>query len=658
MDRYQERKEGESQGMNKKANKLLGKRELVFALSQGQGESFNPERFRRLVKTAAQYGATHIHVGYIPFQYGNWVLPDNIDPYASWCNCVPSIFRVCPPKALQRWVPMKEAQRCRRIIRAQLEIMRPYGLKGTTYSVEPMWLPEGVYREHPAWRGAQCELGRIALRPYFTPNIDHPEVLELYKSAMKEYVTLFPEIDEFDFMSNDSGAGISWTPNIYPGMNGPANCRRRDGGERIANWLKAMQDGAAEARRHIRVHVHASGFSPELLASTRAKLRDGLCINYVTHDNESWQVAGSGLSSQLWTSIYPAMNLSHPGHFLAGLQSVYRDPDERGGRASVSTSYVDLPLAEMLLDLYLENPGPGLMHRNRLLVKAAEQLTGSADSAESLMAVWDQVDKAQHAILQIRQKGFGLVVPFCCVSMRWLTRPLVPAPDKLTEAETAHYRRFVFSPGDQKDNPNFGYVLGKGVFSGESVMWMSRWCLQEAIDTLQGAQAGAMAIAAKAKDKERAAALRLYAARIGVLACMAATVQHTIMYQYALDIAVQPMFGPNPMDYDDNMILDHRSYSMRKIAREELDNVAELIRLIQSQRADVIQHATKPAEENVFMLGPNPVKDLKRKMEIMLDHWPDYERLYPTCKVWEFEPEPRDNIVSTRPTASRDSIPS
>ncbi len=79
--------------------------------------------------------------------------------------------------------------------------------------------------------------------------------------------------------------------------------------------------------------------------------------------------------------------------------------------------------------------------------------------------------------------------------------------------------------------------------------------------------------------------------------------------------------------------------------REELDNIAQLVDIIESCPEKVIEHADVPEEESVFMLGPDPVADLKRKMEIMWNHWHDYERLYPTCKVWDFEPEPRGNVV-------------
>lgn len=623
----------------------LGGRSLVFDLNQGQACRFEPDVFERLVTLAVKFGATHMHVGDIPYLHGQWVLEDNVDPYASWCNSAPAIFRVCPPKEIQEWVPTSEAERCRSLLRAQLDIMKPYGLKGTCYMPEPMWLPEGVYRAHPRWRGTQCELGRIALRPYFAPNIDEPEVLDLYRRAMQEYSTLFPEIDEFDFLANDSGSGVNWTSNIYPGLNGPVSTRLRDGGERIANWLKALKEGAAEGGADVRFSIHSAGFSPELKASTIAKLEPGLFMHGANSHDEQKRVAGSSMPSGLWSTFYPALNLGSPSSFVAGLQSVYSNPKDDSGRASIGMGATDMPLAEILLEEVIANPGRGILNRTEILLKSAEQMCGSDDLAEGLVQVWDKVDKAVHTIGQIRQKGFGLVLPFCGVSMRWITRPLVPEPEKLTPEETACYREFLFSPGDAKDDPSFGYVLGKGVFRGESVMWMARWCLQEAISTLKGTSVSLRSVIDGVSDKQKVASLRTYAARVAALGCLATNARNTIMYQYVLDTIGQPMFGPNAMDYDDNMILDHRSLGMRKIAREELDNTAALIDLIESNDEKVIEHANMPEEESVFMLGPDPVADLRRKMDIMLDHWQDYELLYPTCKVWDFEPEPRGNIV-------------
>ncbi len=87
------------------------------------------------------------------------------------------ILRFFPPKALQPWISLESARPLQEIVEAQVAILRRYGLKGTVSGVEPQWLPEAVYQAHPHWRGAQCELGRIAKQPYFAPSIDQPEVL-------------------------------------------------------------------------------------------------------------------------------------------------------------------------------------------------------------------------------------------------------------------------------------------------------------------------------------------------------------------------------------------------------------------------------------------------------------------------------------------------
>ena len=51
-----------------------------------------------------------------------------------------------------------------------------------------------------------------------------------------------------------------------------------------------------------------------------------------------------------------------------------------------------------------------------------------------------------------------------------------------------------------------------------------------------------------------------------------------------------------------------------------------------------IVHVGQPDEESVFMLGPHLVHDLRHKMNVMLDPWQEYETLFPSTKVWEFEP--------------------
>lgn len=629
-----------------KARALLGERKLLFSNTVGQSAREDRDGFKRLVEMAAEFGATHVHVGEIPFRYDNWVLPDNSDPYAAWCNHSPGLLRVCPPAELHEWVSADHAARIQELILWQLDQMKPYGLKGESYAVEPMWLPEEVYRAHPNWRGVQCELGRIALRPYFAPNIDDPEVLDLYRRAMREYATLFPEVDHYRFLSNDSGAGIAWTSNVYPGINGPTASRGRNGGARIAGWLEALREGAAEAGVEMRLNIHSSGFSPELNAAAQTACVSGTFVRGGNALGETYGGSGASLSGGLWSIPYPAVGVASVPAFVENLQRVFKASAESNGLAAISLSGEQEEVARWCLEAFLDDPEEGSVATARHIFQVAAKYCGSESGAETLISVWRAIDQAGVALRQVRQKGFGQVLAFCSVSMRWLTRPLVPEPENLTSDELRYVTPYIFSTDVERDLSSFSYVLGKGVFNGEAVTWMARWCLTEACGALQGAERQVRGLAQQAGISDEARArLELLAARIGVYACLVANARHVIMYQYALDTAGQPQYGPNPADYDDNMINDMRSFGMRKVARAELDNTYELIKLIEKGGGKVIEHALAAEEESVFMLDADIVGALRHKAAVMLDHWHDYERLYPTCKVWDFEPSSRGNIV-------------
>lgn len=627
------------------AKQLLNGRELVINIPQGQAVRFYPEQYDEIMAFGASCGATHVSVT-IPYEY-TWFLPDNTDPYACWCNNF-SVFRVFPPKPLQPWIPVAEAERLQGLLRAQLDIAGKHGItKAVTGGAEPLWLPEAVYQAHPTWRGAQVELGRIAARPYFAPAIDEPEVLQLYHDAMFELASKFPEFDSFDWLANDSGSGISWATNLYPGMNGPIRHRRNDGGARVVNWLKAMQDGAAKAGSEIRIHSWFHGMTPEFHASAVAKLRSGLFVRWTGVAGESLNGPGAGFPGGVWSTFYPVLGMGSGQGFIAGLQSIYNNPKGDGERCGLSLDIHTLPLARVLADSFFENPGTGMVHCLETTLLAAKRITGSDAGAETLASVWQSLGNVEAILQKVQQKGFGLIMPFCGVSMRWFTRPLVPEPERLTDAEKAHYRKHLLTKDTEAELANYCRILGKPVFHGEGAMWMARWSLNDVANRLAGLHERVQYLADAAPDKNGKDILTLFAARLGAASCLALTARNVIMYQYALDTARQPQFGPNPMDYDDNITYDQRALVMRKIAREEADNVIELIRIIESVKSLgwVLDHATKPEEESVFLLGPNLVGDLRRKYDIMMAHWHDYERLYPATKVYDFEPDPRGNIL-------------
>ncbi len=612
----------------------MPKRQLVFNLMAIR-ERFDAAEFRAFAEMAAEYGATHVNVGILPFTY-SWFLPDLSDPYPSWANWSMGLFRVFTPPALREWIPPEASQALQDVLQEKMAILRPLGLRATVSNgVEPCWLPEGVYRAHPHWRGAQCELGRIAGKPYFSPSIDEPEVLELYSWALEECGRLFPEIDDFQFLTNDSSAGISWAALLYPGTNGPAEHRRRGPGERVCGWLQAMVEGAARAGSEVRVNLNG-GLTVAEREAIRAKLTPGAYLSGTGADGSPFRNAGANLGAGYWTQAWPAVGLYHMSAFAEGLQPLFdpeRDPETLN--AEVSMDEYGVPLARVLLDSAREHPGRGLLARDRVLLDAGAKLVGEA-GAEGLVRVWEAVNSALHAVAQVRVRGASDILFGETVS-RWLVRPLVPRPLALTAEEKAHYEPFLFSVGTEEQNANLGYLCGKPVLHGDGVVWMARWACQEAIGTLQGA-ARQLEMLIEAAGEAATPEVKLYQARVQALACVVENVKLTFMYQHALNIADIPRFGPNAQDYDDNIQYDQRCLELRKIARADLDNTAALLRLLRAHPEPLLGIADTPEGETVFRFGPNLPDALERKMEIMLDHWHEYEQLYPTSKEWEYEP--------------------
>ncbi|MHB9024355.1 MAG: hypothetical protein ACYC7E_09295 [Armatimonadota bacterium] len=625
--------------VEQKSRTLHQRQKLIFSLMTIK-PYFEADRFRQFAEMAAGFGATHLNVGILPYKY-DWFLQYD-DPYPSWANWSMGLFRVFTPPALQEWIPQASTQALQEVFAEKVAVLREFGLRGVcSNGVEPCFLPEGVYRAHPTWRGAQCELGRIAGKPYFTPSIDEPEVLDLYRWSTEQFARRFPEIDEFAFLTNDSAAGISWAANVYAGPNGPTKYRLRGPGERVAGWLQAMREGSVRGGGDAEFNVSSCGFVAAEREAIQSKLKPGCYLSGMGPEGRRWRTAGANLGANYWSQSWPAVGITDVSGFVDGLQGVYRQDGEPGGRAEISMDDYNLPTARLLLSTFLEKPGTDAVNRVETLLRAAGTLAGAAD-ADALVRVWESVDVALHAVAQIRQRGFGDSL-FAETNARWLIRPLVPQPLALTPDEKAHYERFLFSVGTEEQNADLCYILGKPVFRGDGVVWIARWAFQEAINRLKSAAGTLQGILDKAGDAANPE-LSLYTARLRVLTCILENMKLTIMYQNALNIADQPRFGASMHDYDENMYFDYRCLQMRKIAREELDNITELISLLQPRPADLIGMAEEPEGESVFQYGPDLLQSLQRKMDIMLDHWHEYETLYPTTKVWDLEPEAKEQL--------------
>ena len=73
---------------------------------------------------------------------------------------------------------------------------------------------------------------------------------------------------------------------------------------------------------------------------------------------------------------------------------------------------------------------------------------------------------------------------------------------------------------------------------------------------------------------------------------------------------------------------DARFYRITEIVRQEIDNTLELIEILENAEQPVIHQAESKEFENIMLLGPDLVDQLKKKIFIMENHRRDFERLF------------------------------
>jgi len=591
------------------------------------------DEFESAAHDARELGATHVVVSHLPFS--RWLLDGSPDLYPSWSMLSATIFKLVVPGALEGYLPAEPARENMELVAERCRILRGLGLKATFGACEPMWLPEEVYRAHPDWRGPQCELPCIARRPYWAPCIDNPEVLALYRESVRELCRRAPEIELIDMFTNDSGSGVCWSEGLYPGVNGPASCRGRGMGERVVGFLSALQEGAREAGREVMVRI---GLAPQEAGETRPLLKPGQACGNVAWDGGQWSAsAGYGwFGSHLW----PMLGISQP----------FRLAEEAQAAAGIGAANVTLNLErqsrEFMRDLfraYQDRPAKGWLGRVRFLQRFASERYG-AQSAADMVEAWHHIDTALTTLRLCGGVGFGDILLVVTSTQRWLTRPLVPNPMCLTREEKEHYQRHVFTADPEEVWTNFQVMLGRHEITGYKVggilanteIWVdkARRCIGRALERAD-ANGGA------------AEELRLLDTRLHLLRLVLRNGSNCINYQDTLQYVRADYLssaapggeggevigapGERELRRRVTNVLAHWK-ELRDIARDEIDNTGEIIRLLTSSAAPerLIALAPTPEDEDVFSFAPDLVEHLGKKVEIMMSHWPEYDSIYPT----------------------------
>jgi hypothetical protein len=569
------------------------------------------DSFTAFAKQARQAGATHIVITAEDLPWAMWQMDTPGDPYPAWAVSNVGLLKVSIPDALQPFFPKAYSDTVMTLLRERCEVLRKLGLKAAFTTFEPQILPEAVYTAHPLWRGPQVDHPLRSRVPRFAPSIDNPEVLALYRESIRKLLAVCPEIEILSLHTNDSGSGMSWSQGLYQGPNGSAIGKDRKMHERYRDFFGALQSGAAEARPGP-LEIDAEWVreaAPELVAG---KLGPGMAVANLEGPNATIYKADVGFLLDYFYPFYPAMGLPLPVRYLEEIEEASRSSAPRlfyliGDR-------YDTDLYFQIYNAFRKKPTTDDTSRMQLLRAIAAGRVGEAN-AGTLVDAWMALQRVQRDC-DILNFG-GTLFYIASVHQRWLTRPFVPFPEELTDAETNYYRPFLFQARGEDRARDLGDIQGTRQYEGLGGMAVSgQLLLRMKVDLARARQ-----------DLQRIKTMPLLDKRIQVFEILVENCRNALQYQYLLDFMKGGRLK-RPIEFQQHLTDITEWRAIKEVARREMDSSIVLAELLEANKDVLIDTAKTQGDESIRVLGPDLAKQLRRKVQIMAAHWEDYERLF------------------------------
>ena len=579
----------------------------------------NLEEFRLLARRAAEAGATHVFITDLHKSRWQWDM-NRADPYPNWGMNVDTLFKIIVPEPLKPYIPEEFAAKNLELLTQRAEILKEFGLKAAFKGCEPGWLVPQVFEDHPDWRGARFEHPRRAKRPYFSPCIDHPEILDMYRQTMEKLCRIIP-IEYFQLLTNDSGGGICWSEGLYPGKNGPLRCKHISFAKRISNFLSVLQEGAANAG--VTTEIKLRGSFPALeINSALPYLKEGQAIGARANGARAKTVmfGANGESSDYFIGYFsdyyqndvnPVAGIPQPIQFAAECREAFANP---GANKIVSFQSVEETVNYAVLRKFQAAPDQSLLGQYAILQEVAREQYGEA-AADKVMDIWNHIFEFRNQINSINAGGALLMLG--CSNQRWLTRPLVLQPELLTEEETAYYRPFQFQADTEAKAQDLMDLQAYRVVSGHSAAYIANVILDKGLAHLKEA----VRLCGEAES------LSLLCKRLQVLICCVMTAKHAIGLQRVIDETDFSQEKDEPSVW--HVRADERLLKAQEYILGEIDNMTELISLLEGEDIRKLLHvAPTPEMEDIFLMNPEMIPQLRRKQQIMMAHLWDANETY------------------------------
>jgi len=533
------------------------------------------------------------------------------------------------------------------------KILARHGLKGVMGLLEPQILPEWFYAKRPEIRGARCDNPCLSLDDYYAPCLDRGEVLAHYREAVRKVLEIAPEVGVISMYTNDSGAGICWCTGLYPGPNGPDHCKDVPMGRRIEEWLRAMLAGADDAGRELRIVFVPLHFGREEIYSTIDRLpknaylsfgeggyRDMPNLPFITGETRDYIARSKArrrgavlrIDATLSYPLGPVAEPPIPYFTLDALREASKVGAEvlaLGGVGAPVDGVDTVPTMAIMAGL--ARPPKSWWEIDKTVAKIAAAHVGRR-LAPALVSAWRDVHAAFTTWPAIADTNHMLYPFYSIMGDRWLVRPLVPAPEKLSRDERAYYAKYLHGDQDGKDAESF--FIGEGMKNykidemkwlvtmyDEMMMWMNR-----ALDTLDEAKARL-----DAEDEDVRKRFMLQYARVAIMRAIWRTQRNVLRTQTTIEFFT----GEKKDEYwhvirrDESFLLPatYRRLFLEAVD-DEIANCRDIIRLIRESDVPLIH--TDEVEEQ-YILPRNLPELIEKKMALMEAHKGDIDILFPNC---------------------------
>ena len=584
-----------------------------------RNQSHTLEEFRIYAKLATRFkpfGQVQMEISALADK--SWYeIPEGGSPWHEYACYISAPWKFFPHPDIAPHLPADWVAANRRLILEKAKVVREYGLVPFVYAKSTHFLPESFFEEHPDLRGPRVDHPRRSNREEFSWCTDLPETRTYIRWMIMEMKKQIPDLATIVTGFNDSGAGLCRADAQYPGPNGPDHCRDIPTNERVRVLCETIHQAARDAGGDVVLRFGNANLSTHETETILANLPADTFLN-----KKDTALATTGTQIN---RLYPFQGLVDPLELLNQM-ALFNEPqvttillrfaDQYYGRADDSPAAI-----AKFADVFQAGFQTPLQSKQQRLDKLREISVawGGEVNRDAVFDAFVAMHEGLEKIQAIAPSYYRHPL-FLRVSSRFMNRPLLINPEKLTPSEEAYFLPHVFNVDEQEARND--YIDGHGGRIRGTPTWRDETFLSALKDLRQAAKSlGSIKNAPESEWFENVAlSLNMYASMIRSMDNFfhAQQIRDRHLEVIQAGVPIKPTKSstqrgdPDFIPYSD-------------IQRDEYDNARELLGLLERGGWAHVARSPNAKHEDTFLLGPEFPSQVRTKIKLMRRHWLDVQ---------------------------------